>query len=61
VFDAGAEEVVQPEFEAGLEFVRRVLRWHGVSAQETRIILDHRRAVFYRADGAAPHDPDEPG
>ena len=32
--EAGANEVVQPEFEAGLEFVRHVLRRHGVSSRE---------------------------
>jgi len=58
---AGADEVVQPEFEAGLEFIRRVLRWHGVSAQETAILLARRRAAFYRADGPTPLDPDQAG
>ena len=48
---AGADEVVQPEFEAGLEFVRQVLRWQGVPARETTAILSGRRSAFYRVDG----------
>jgi CPA2 family monovalent cation:H+ antiporter-2 len=44
---SGADEVVQPEFEAGLEFVRRVLRWQGVSLQETTAVLSRRRTAFY--------------
>jgi CPA2 family monovalent cation:H+ antiporter-2 len=47
---AGANEVVQPEFEAGLEFVRHVLRRQGVSARETTLILTRRRADFYGLD-----------
>ncbi|MEA2512242.1 MAG: monovalent cation:H+ antiporter-2, family [Thermomicrobiales bacterium] len=43
----GADEVVQPEFEAGMEFVRRVLRWQGVSLQETTALLARRRTAFY--------------
>lgn len=44
---AGANEVVQPEFEAGLEFVRHVLRRQGVSAREVLSLLGRRRALFY--------------
>ena len=51
---AGAGEVVQPEFEAGLEFVRQVLRWHGVAARETEIIVAGRRRAFYSPDGTRP-------
>ena len=50
----GADEVVQPEFEAGLEFVRRVLAWHGVGSREASLLLAHRRSAFYRPDGATP-------
>ena len=50
--DAGADEVVQPEFEAGLEFVRQVLRWYGVPAREATLLVGHRRTAFYRPDGA---------
>lgn len=46
----GADEVVQPEFEAGMEFVRRVLRWQGVSLQETTAYLGRRRTAFYEPD-----------
>ena len=56
---AGADEVVQPEFEAGLEFVRHVLRRHGVSARETTAILGRRRAAFYWPDGARPFVDEE--
>ncbi|HVL25172.1 MAG TPA: NAD-binding protein, partial [Thermomicrobiales bacterium] len=51
--DAGANEVVQPEFEAGLEFVRHVLRRQGVSAREALTLVGRRRAMFYR-----PNEPD---
>lgn len=44
---AGANEVVQPEFEAGLEFVRHVLGGYGVSATELAPLLDRRRSRFY--------------
>jgi CPA2 family monovalent cation:H+ antiporter-2 len=44
---SGADEVVQPEFEAGLEFVRRVLRWQGVSAREATALVSRRRTAFY--------------
>jgi CPA2 family monovalent cation:H+ antiporter-2 len=52
--EAGAGEVVQPEFEAGLEFVRQVLRWHGVSAREVDLLLAGRRAHFYQAGSQQP-------
>jgi CPA2 family monovalent cation:H+ antiporter-2 len=51
---AGADEVVQPEFEAGLEFVRHVLRRQGVSAAETTALLARRRASFYDPAGPPP-------
>jgi CPA2 family monovalent cation:H+ antiporter-2 len=46
---AGADEVVQPEFEAGMEFVRHVLRRHGVPAREVTAILGRRRSSYYQA------------
>jgi CPA2 family monovalent cation:H+ antiporter-2 len=58
--EAGADEVVQPEFEAGLEFVRRVLRWHGVSSKETGALVTRRRAVFY-GDESRASDSTEAG
>ena len=51
---AGAAEVVQPEFEAGLEFVRHVLRRQGVSARETELFTARRRSQFY-----AGQEPDD--
>jgi CPA2 family monovalent cation:H+ antiporter-2 len=44
---AGAHEVVQPEFEAGLEMVRQTLRSYGVSALETQSIVGGRRQEHY--------------
>jgi voltage-gated potassium channel Kch len=46
LLDAGAGEVVQPEFEAGLEFVRHVLRRQGVSAREVELITSRRRTTY---------------
>ena len=43
----GADEIVQPEFEAGLEFVRQVLGWQGIDAAETEELLDARRQTVY--------------
>ena len=45
--DAGAHEVVQPEFEAGLEMVRQALRSYGVSSLETQSIVGGRRLEHY--------------
>jgi CPA2 family monovalent cation:H+ antiporter-2 len=44
---AGAHEVIQPEFEAGLEMVRQALRTFGVSALETQGMLAGRRQEHY--------------
>lgn len=46
---AGANEIVQPEFEAGLECIRYVMRRYGVSAQETNAIVGHRRTAHYQS------------
>jgi monovalent cation:H+ antiporter-2, CPA2 family len=51
---AGAHEVVQPEFEAGLEMVRQSLRSFGVSALETQGLLGGRRQEHY---GERPSEP----
>lgn len=48
LMDVGATETVQPEFEAGQEFVRYVLRRQGVSVRETEALIRARRASFYR-------------
>jgi CPA2 family monovalent cation:H+ antiporter-2 len=52
---AGAHEVVQPEFEAGLEMVRQALRSFGVSALETQGLLGGRRQEHY--GGGVPSEP----
>ena len=54
--DAGATEVVQPEFEAGLECIRFVMRRYGVSAQETNTLVTRRRATHYQGDSAESAD-----
>jgi K+:H+ antiporter len=48
---AGADEVAQPEFEAGMELLRHVLERHGVSPAELAMILDDRREAFYEPVG----------
>jgi len=48
--EIGADEVIQPEFEVGMELVRRVLRWHGLSIRETTALVTRRRATFYGPD-----------
>ena len=51
---AGADEIIQPEFEAGLECVRYVLREFGVSIMETTTIINRRRAIHYERHSQAP-------
>lgn len=46
--EAGANEIVQPEFEAGLEFMQHVLRYQGVPQEETQELVAQRRRRFYR-------------
>jgi CPA2 family monovalent cation:H+ antiporter-2 len=58
---AGADEIIQPEFEAGLECVRYVLREFGVSIKETTAIINRRRAMHYDLHSREPvREPDEP-
>jgi CPA2 family monovalent cation:H+ antiporter-2 len=45
---AGANGVVQPEFEAGIEVIRHALRRYGISGLELLSISAGRRAAFYR-------------
>jgi CPA2 family monovalent cation:H+ antiporter-2 len=45
---AGAAEVVDPTFEAGLEFVRHVLHRYGVDAREIAVLQSRWRAEYYR-------------
>jgi CPA2 family monovalent cation:H+ antiporter-2 len=47
---AGANEIVQPEFEAGLECIRFVMRRYGVSAQETNVLVGRRRTAHYHGE-----------
>jgi monovalent cation:H+ antiporter-2, CPA2 family len=44
---AGADEVIHPQFEAGLEIVRHSLRRYGVSAQEVELLVSGRRIAHY--------------
>lgn len=46
---AGASDVVQPEFEAGVEVIRHALRRYGIGGQELTTLAAGRRAAFYRA------------
>jgi monovalent cation:H+ antiporter-2, CPA2 family len=58
VSSAGADEVVQPEFEAGLEFVRQVLDWEDVdTAFVSRLVADRRVEVYGNPDITALGDP----
>jgi CPA2 family monovalent cation:H+ antiporter-2 len=45
----GVSEVVDPEFEAGLEFVRHVLHRFGVDGREIGALQTRWRAEYYRA------------
>lgn len=51
----GANEVVQPEFEAGMEFVRQILAWQGIAADAADALIDDRRQTVYGVslDGAS--------
>ncbi len=44
---AGSAEVVDPEFEAGLEFVRHVLHRYGIDAREISALQTRRRSEHY--------------
>lgn len=44
---AGATEVVYPEFEAGLEFIRHILHRYGVTLLEIQTLLQAQRAAQY--------------
>ncbi len=47
---AGPSELVDPEFEAGLEFVRHVLHRFGVDAREITALQTRWRAEYYRTE-----------
>jgi monovalent cation:H+ antiporter-2, CPA2 family len=51
---AGANEVIQPEFEAGMEMLRQALRSYGVSAMETQAITGNRRTEHYTTRTGGP-------
>jgi CPA2 family monovalent cation:H+ antiporter-2 len=51
---AGATEVVQPEFEAGVEVVRHSLRRFGIVGMELTSLISGRRATFYRRAAVDP-------
>jgi CPA2 family monovalent cation:H+ antiporter-2 len=48
--DAGATEVVQPEFEAGIEVIRHTLGRLGVSGLELQNVTAGRRTSFYQRE-----------
>jgi CPA2 family monovalent cation:H+ antiporter-2 len=48
ISDQGANEVVQPEFEAAMEFARQVLTWHGIEEDVAIADIIQRRAQVYR-------------
>lgn len=57
--EAGADEIIQPEFEAGMESIRYVLREFGVSLRETTAIISRRRALYYQdGEDAGFEDPE---
>lgn len=45
---AGATDVVQPEFEGGVEVIRHALRRYGIGGYELTQVITGRRAAFYR-------------
>jgi K+:H+ antiporter len=47
---AGSSEVVDPEFEASLEFVRHVLHRFGVDGREIVALQTRWRAEYYRSE-----------
>jgi CPA2 family monovalent cation:H+ antiporter-2 len=56
---AGATQVVQPEFEAGMEVIRHALRRCGVEGSRLAELTTGRRAAFYKhgVDGALTVGP----
>ncbi|HEX5416837.1 MAG TPA: cation:proton antiporter, partial [Chloroflexota bacterium] len=48
--EAGASEVVQPEFEAGIEVIRRVLVRYGVASEAMEEEVSVRRQIFYQQE-----------
>jgi CPA2 family monovalent cation:H+ antiporter-2 len=48
---AGADVVVQPEFEAGVEVIRHALQRYGVVGMELNHLISGRRRAFYERPG----------
>lgn len=53
----GATEVVQPEFEAGLEMIRHILHRNGLDQRQTSAVVQRRRERYY-VDTTVVLDPD---
>jgi CPA2 family monovalent cation:H+ antiporter-2 len=45
--DAGANEIIDPAFEAGVEFVRHILHRYGIDSREIAAVQTRRRAENY--------------
>ena len=56
---AGATEVVMPEFEAGMEFVRWTLGHLGVPAEEVERVIEDRRTEFKPGESLDDSGPPE--
>ena len=50
---AGASEVVQPEFEAGVEVLRHTLRRYGITEPRLGDLAEERRSGFYHSMAAS--------
>ena len=46
--DAGASDVVQPEFEAGVEVIQHVFQRYEIHGDELEVLVGERRSAFYR-------------
>jgi CPA2 family monovalent cation:H+ antiporter-2 len=47
---SGADEVVQPEFEAGLQFIRYIFQEHHVDEAVAEDVIQRGRQIFYEID-----------
>lgn len=47
---SGADEVVQPEFEAGIQFIRHIYRRHLLDDEVTAEVVQRGRALFYESN-----------
>ncbi len=45
---AGASDVVQPEFEAGVEVIQHVFQRYDIHGDELELLVGERRSLFYR-------------